>query len=839
MLFNYEQLKKFFTWYKNVINSFKENSKIFNFTHVSDYVTYYKQLLIQKREEQFLQLHKHKDLWLNYNYNKFSFENYKDYWNILKIKLNLYHDYFLTHLWVNVIFNIYIYIEEFFIFTKNYILVSQVWPDLKEWFFKNFDLITSIIPTILSNIFSTIISVSLYIVNFLKSYLNKHENLNDTILIINFKELRKRLEVWTRIFEFFQQKCDLKHAIYYFQRFVIEGHGLFIANSEIIDASANLWYRRTIWLLWLFFFYYIIKKSLKLIVFISGRFVIWTIRFIKGTRKFLFYLFRPKLAYQHLRFIFLRWLFLHLKKLSWIRFVYKKYDVTFNRLVNYPTTIWKQYLMYSIYDYIIGAPNSWFQYQYWNSIISKTEFRRWQLLQVHTNTKLGSFQLDEMVLLESSILSLLLIYHIYFWVSLVIKRLYIYVQFHIEAFQPLFLWCTYKVAYDAIFWLESASGVIGYNLWSFAIYSFFLGIASFAIEDEAEEGPEFGNFMIEWPFGLWCPGRSEYELERYLDGNPSDLIWEFREDTEFEERGEVDLFTTNKIYLTQLKEIRAELEVAGEKNTYAFKPTWLFKRIFELEEKEKSVGYYEDAFDKETKEARDKAYGSLKINQFALFGLIPKILKKPFITLPWENEAFSDAFRELTLAPIYLFLKNPYWTLRYWEAPFMSGNTLLPSVKKKNISRYWLLADQSKEYFFLRWLTHTVARHWYLQLSYHMGDYFLGPLHYEYQKTSIHWENLLFMRKSGVNMRYLREIIRIAMLQTRKAERTRRDLRYYRWKSFLGRYTLIEHIFFRKRIKRLELKGKIEVEELIRNGAGKTFRIDNTRTLKTRNNRYF
>jgi len=581
---------------------------------------------------------------------------------------------------------------------------------------------------------------------------------------------------------------------------------------------------------------------------------------------------------------------------SIIRYLWVKYDVTYERLVHYPTTVFIHYVILSFLDLLVYAPNS-----YWAWVHRLDDGRRvflyklgvfdvcWQKDWVETEyfrekywygwTVSHSFQV---------MIYIILLYHFFFWLSFIFKKLYFWGDKYDEYIFFGFITATFSyegrnwLLYSKRFWsaLEIQWLVQAWYIpWVIFLYFF-----SIFINEEEEWVHDPVHRAINFPFTWWLEFGWHGQWEQFIENSPCDLNWEFRELRYLSKKNGFSYEVSIIRFKEFTKKERAKSIDKKRVYQYTFQDwKYMLERhsrnhvLFDFTENVTQTSRWEQLM----VAGKGNPYGNYDVNEFTLYGLLPKIhnfvftklLSKDYshwlifrlliprvITLPWQDGIyfnlrifgftlfrfriqFTRDFLDFTLTPIYLFIKNPIYTTLNYESPWVMKNWYDLDAKgmssglehnpdADSIYFYYMLQDEDLERAAYRLYEPLLIKFHNDRLQMILGDNHYGSRKIFFDGHTVIWDLIKYTRSRSLFMIFRIKLWNYLGMDF-SARRIQNRQKFKTFMSLWNRYTLVEHIFFRKKLKMKEFQLRLEMEELVRVDA---IRHDvDRRRLKTAN----
>lgn len=578
------------------------------------------------------------------------------------------------------------------------------------------------------------------------------------------------------------------------------------------------------------------------------------------------YVTKRSLTYKFLIVPYIRWL----QERSIIRYAWIKYEIYFERLVRYPTTIIIHYLIVSSWDYIVSAPNSYVNFLHdakLNNVV-------WEGQETSIITKPVELGLSIEV-----VLSIIMIYHIYFWMSLIFKRWVYYTDKYfsliLASYYIVFKSSLFPYCYGFVI-LYLSIEITWANHYIYVLLIFFQQGYSILINEESEWLYDIIHEPDNWRVTLWNEHRLFTECERYYDLNGIDLNWEYRENKYLSELKGYSLKHANLKYMQHVKIEREKAIKKKRFQEYNFQDwKWMLERKSrgqELLNKERQINYTTSW---EKLMLHNNPFGNYDLNQFSLLGFLPmlhkfmytyvftedmkkwkifKLIFPKYISLPWENGLyfrfrlfgytvlniqipFTIDFIEFSLTPWYMFIKNPKWTFLNYEQPYQLKNwsdlsdrgvesgITFDVLHDVDLETYKLIiADDPVNHLFKVYEKAFDSYHMH-RVSLILTDNGYGSRKMFFNGNRVVWDSLVYARPRGFFTHFRFKLYKWWNLNYSDRRKIFRK-NFFSIFSFYQRYTILEHIFFRKRIKRIEHQLLVEMEELAKHRISRTGGVD-------------
>jgi hypothetical protein len=211
---------------------------------------------------------------------------------------------------------------------------------------------------------------------------------------------------------------------------------------------------------------------------------------------------------------------IHIEKRRLIRYYWIKREIWYKRLVRYPSVFILQWLTYSTFDGIWLNEASYFRV----SVITEGK-----------NKLIGDYLMgvscyDFIDYLNEFLLIMFISYHLWFWISLIWKDLYLWNEQHREIFQlAIYSFLIVEPTYrEACIYFAQNTTMMGYNMFTNAGLYFFWIVVGVFFSEESDEVYDITLEPRNWALLTWEMQRIWYEHERYSEAYPSDLPWEQR-----------------------------------------------------------------------------------------------------------------------------------------------------------------------------------------------------------------------------------------------------------------------------------------------------------------------
>lgn len=551
--------------------------------------------------------------------------------------------------------------------------------------------------------------------------------------------------------------------------------------------------------------------------------------------------------YNLLHWIMTPWL-KRLEKRRILRYYWVKHEISYRRFTHYLWIIFLQSLFYFFFINFFLHPQSYWQVAGEAQLDDPFDFLFSILLPAEEDGTLYDM-LGIAQKIDFLIFTLGILYHIWFWITFLFKRIYLYKQQHPEAFHvTIFAICWIKNSEIMYFFIEDIY-VIGYNIFTYGLIWSFWFWMMFVVTEENEMIYDLTLETRNMSRLTWEMQRIWYEFERYEEARVSDLPWEQRVGWQYSKRLGYDLFVSDRklnVVINRFAKVYKAYQYTKSPFGLTTEQCIHYAELLEEHKRKVTPLSFEQQLDNDTMSAWSP-YGKLAVNQFDIFIPFKRFLNFTFvISLPYKNYGklnyifhpdTLDRWEQDQLIPFYRFLKNPLYTIKYWEEPLLLAHyTRVPPQEIVRSKYYRQLIKLEHHYWQHRWCFKNLNKQKEFQEQLHLTDYHFGTKKIQWNYKTIYWDNWVYYRPLKLWKEYKR-LFYFVNGYSYYSRRKHKDYRTRCFKSFHRRYSFLEKIFFKKRIRKKEFMAKMELEELIRNKGHKRAGIKDRRKLKTRNRR--
>lgn len=637
----------------------------------------------------------------------------------------------------------------------------------------------------------------------------------------------------------------------------------------------------------------IIYLIIKIFKFLNWFFVFFIFTLPRAIVSFILSLSKDKIIFFFKDFLKMFFWSAFLKLLthrSILNYTWSKYDLTYERLIKYPSTIFKQYIYLSILDMFLIDENSfYYKRDHWsdikaglndNVITSIPNFYYWDEIILGNPRPLDIYPLDDLWYLSLAFIAL---YHIYFWGCFIFKQWYYFVDKYDQIIGGVMI--SILMIEDG--WIRlvllhaiSPSWIIWLNATMIIFLSMIFQSHGLLTGEESEDTYDLLNEPDNWGYSLWAEFTIYPQAELFCENYPADFNWEYREDRRFTKHYGYSMRGCEDVY--KIHYDKQQLKLLNMKKFYQY--DWNDWKLLLTRKSSMNFLYNEKAFISSWEKvmAYNNPFGNYDINQFTLFGLIPKyheymykyflpndfknyfifkILVPEYISLPWYNGlyiriwffdililnlhiSFTPDFLEFTLTPLYMFIKNPWYTFKHYEAPYLLKNWVDLEERGLNLTIhdkmgfddesvkfYWELADQDPIRYWHRIYGQSFSKGFHFRVQRVLGDNYYGGQKLFADGLKYYWDFTHYTSGKKQSLIWKAQIWRLwGLLYGQRRLKTRQKI--YSIKTYWESRTILEHIFFRKRVAKREFKVRVMVEELMRQEKIVQYGVDR-RCLKT------
>ena len=572
-----------------------------------------------------------------------------------------------------------------------------------------------------------------------------------------------------------------------------------------------------------------------------------------------------------------------------LNYTWAKYDLTYERLIRYPSTLFKQYIFLSIFDmYLIDEDSYYFLWDYWSDTVAG--------LNDYVNVYIpGFYHVKDLLSISLRpidvqpiddlwylCLGYIAAYHVYFWGSFIFKQWY----YLVDKYHPLiggsmisiFLldehyWrlSILNFAWSAFFWINSI--MIIFLTMFFQFHAILTG-------EESEDNYDLLNEPDNWAYSLWAEFSIYPQAEMFCENYPADFNWEYREDRRFLKKYGYSMRNCEDRFKNYHD--KQQVKLLNRKKFYQY--DWNDWKLLLTRKSSMNFLYNEKAFISSWEQimAYNNPFGNYDINQFSLFGLVPKyhnfmykyflpdwfkdflifrILVPQYISLPWYNGIyfrirlfdvlilnlripFTPDFLQFTLTPLYMFIKNPMYTIKHYEPPYILKNWVdieerglnltihhTMGFDDESVKFYWQLVDQDPIRYWHRIYDKSFSKIFHSRVQQVIGDNYYGGQKLFADGLKYYWEYTHYTKSTSQSLLWKAKVWRLWGLYYRKRQLKNRQ-NFYSIKTYWNSWTIIELIFFRKRAAIREFKIMMMAEELLRQEKSVQYGVDRRR-LKT------